>query len=79
MNNPNTSKMASDSHIVGGGFTVRFSILGAAGSSQHIQCQWPPRQPSAKEFNTKVDARKYDAALQEFISAVVGRVGDKHG
>ena len=79
MSNFSTQKMASDAHMVGGGYSVRFSVLGAANGAIHLMCEWTPRQPSAKEFKNKVDASKYDAAFRQFASAVAARTGDFHG
>lgn len=67
------SKLTSDTHIVGGGYCVRFSLMGNTTSAPHIQCTWTPHKPTATQFKNKVDETQYQAALRQFASAILAK------
>lgn len=71
------SKMASDTHMVGGGYSVQFSLMGNTTSAPHIQCIWTPHKPTTAQFKNKVDEARYQAALRQFASAILAKGGTK--
>lgn len=71
------SKMTSDTHMVGGGYSVRFSFDSALGIKSHIQCVWTPRKPSQADLRDKVDDARYQDALRQFTVWIMAKGGVK--
>ncbi len=74
--------IASDLHRVGGGYAVRFITQHMDDGSPFISCEWSPYLPTPREMRRKVDMKRYDQALAQFLQSVaermVGETGGRH-
>ncbi len=72
--------IVSDLHRVGGGYAVRFITQHMDDDSPFISCEWSPHPPTPRELRRKVDMRRYDHALAQFLQSVADRmVGNTGG
>ena len=71
------SKFTSDTHMVGGGYSVRFSFNRSICVRSHVQCDWTPCQPSPADLKSKVDNARYQDALHQFTVWIMAKGGVK--
>jgi hypothetical protein len=71
--------IVSDLHRVGGGYSVQFITEHTDDGSPYIRCEWSPTRPSLRNQRRKVDMKRYDHALAQFIQAVADALVSEAG
>lgn len=73
-------KLASDVHMVGGGYSVRFTAFSDDNADAILlKVEWSPNVPTGADLLGKVDPEKYAAAASQFAIDVDSHFGGSHG
>jgi len=73
-------KLASDAHMVGGGYSVRFTAFSDEKADVILlKVEWSPDVPTGADLVRKVDPEKYAAAVAQFAIDIDSHFGASHG